>query len=222
VEENPLAAFGTTHKEEHILKHHRVTGFRFILSALKYILEQILYPKASSHTICLPASALAAMKTRALSEIRAKDSDAFLTDGDIICAWWARLAVLNLKSKRDRTVSLMNAFGLRSISTSTGPNKPEPLLPNDKPYIENCVQGVWTLLPLTEVLNKPLSYTALAVRRSILEQGTYAQQEALSALRIKQQPVYGGSDCLMITISNWSKAKFYDVDFSSAVVKRGK
>jgi hypothetical protein len=201
-----------------------VTGFRFVLFALNYILEPILHPKASSRMICLPASALAVMKSQALSEIRATDPDAFVSEGEIICAWWARLAVLHLKGKKVRTVSLMNAFGLRSIFTSSGPEGTEPLLPKDKTYIANCVQGIWTLLPLSEVLNKPLSYTALAVRKFNLEQGTHVQQEALSyeADRIKEEPLYGSSDCLLITVSNWSKAKFYDIDFSSAVIEGAK
>ncbi|EPE27182.1 hypothetical protein GLAREA_03096 [Glarea lozoyensis ATCC 20868] len=224
VDSDPLANFGKTCVEESAIKPYSLNGFGFFVFVINYILEAVLYPKETSRLVCLPASTLAKMKSQAVSEVKAKDSKAFLSDGDVICAWWTRYAALYLKGKKDRTVVVMNAFGLRSTLASPQSNGSSPLLPEGKPYISNCVQAVFGFVRLSEIYDKPLSHTAHLVRRSLIEQGTYAQQEALAyeAKRLKRHVIYGGSDCLMIVFSNWSKAKFHDIDFSAAVVKRGK
>ncbi|KAG4222288.1 hypothetical protein PC116_g29237 [Phytophthora cactorum] len=66
----------------------------------------------------------------------------------------------------------------------------------------------------------------MAVRRSIAEQGTRAQVEARAAIDLAagkrgKTALFGDPAMVPMMISNWSKAKFFDTDFSAAVVRPG-
>ena len=222
VEIDPIATFGENCREEGVLKRHRMTGLYFVLFVINYVLEIVLHPKESFRNVCLPASAIIKLKAQAMSEVRVTDPNAYVSEGDVVCAWWARHAALHLEGKRDRTISVMNAYDLRPTLSTTRATTLKPLLRANVPYIGNCVQSVFAFIPLSELLAKPLSYTALAIRNSIIEQGSFAQQESLAyeIKRISTPPVYGGSRGMMVVFTNWTKAGLYDIDFSAAVVKK--
>ncbi|TVY41307.1 Transcriptional regulator [Lachnellula subtilissima] len=211
---DPLATLGTQPTEPYALEKHQIKGFAFFIFAIRYAFELI-------------CTHLNAMKATALSELSASSPDTdtkakpFLSDGDVISAWLARLALSpTLPQSSTRTVLLMNAFGLRGVLAND-------LLPPHKAYIANASNSVHALLPAHEILTRPLSYTASQVRRSITQQGTRAQIEALAAIERAtytssgRSPVFGDSSMKLIVISNWTKTKLFELDFSAAVVKAG-
>ncbi|TVY27660.1 Transcriptional regulator [Lachnellula hyalina] len=228
---DPLAGLGTQPTEPYALEKHQITGFAFFLFALRYAFELIWYPAEEMRIICLPAPHLNAMKATALSELCASSPDTdtdtdtdtkpFLSDGDVISAWLARLALSpTLPQSSPRTVLIMNAFGLRGVLAND-------LLPPRKAYIANASNSVHALLPAHEILTRPLSYTACAVRHSIAQQGTRAQIEALAAIERAtyassgRSPVFGDRSMKLVVVSNWTKTKLFELDFSAAVVKAG-
>ncbi|KAM0276651.1 hypothetical protein ACHAQH_006512 [Verticillium albo-atrum] len=89
--------------------------------------------------------------------------------------------------------------------------------------MQNTVSGLFTLYSGQDMKNLNLGQRALRMRQALLEQMTPAQCDALFRLgRRHGTPLFGeGNGCLGV-ISNWSKARFFDViDFSPAIVKTG-
>ncbi|KAF4619080.1 hypothetical protein G7Y89_g14770 [Cudoniella acicularis] len=161
----------TTTHETYILTPFLIKGVKFYFFIINYLLELVIYPKEEAHSVCFPASTISSLKATAVKELEAQNPDAkekpFLSDGDIITALWARLAVLHLtppptsKKPIPKTIiNISNAFGLRSILSS-----PPVILPKEKAYISNAVLSIFTLLPLNDLIERPISWTANEVRR---------------------------------------------------------
>jgi hypothetical protein len=169
--------------------------------------------------VCVPGPFVTKLREEALADIkRNPEMGTFLSEGDVLCAWWTRLAISNLSSKR--TVVLNNAYSLRKPLA-------EDLLPsNNGPYVSNAIGFLNVLLPAHEIFDKPLSYVASAIRHTIQELGTRAQVEAFAAMwresSGKLPPFFGNRGMHMITFSNWSKAGLFETDFSAAAVTPGK
>jgi hypothetical protein len=89
-------------------------------------------------------------------------------------------------------IVIMNAYGLRSVLAND-------LLPVGTAYVSSAVFAVFAFLPAYQIFQKPLSFVAAQIRRSIQEQGTRSQIEALAALNQKtisetgHSPVFGDS-----------------------------
>ncbi|TVY93515.1 Transcriptional regulator, partial [Lachnellula willkommii] len=224
---DPLAALGTQPTEPYALAQHQVKGLAFFVFAVRYAWELLWHPAEEMRIICLPAAHLNTMRSTALSELSAcapdtdTDPKPFLSDGDVISAWLARLALSpTLPQTSNRTVLLMNAFGLRGVLA-------HDLLPPHKAYIANASNSVHALLPAHALLARPLSHTASQVRRSITQQGTRAQIEALAAIEREtyassgRAPVFGDSSMKLVVVSNWTKTRLFELDFSAAVVGVG-
>lgn len=78
-------------------------------------------------------------------------------------------------------------------------------------------------MPAKEMLQKPLSYLASQIRRSIKEQGSREQVEAYTSLvRLdpanRAPPFFGSSSMQLLMFSNWQKANMYGTDLSAAAV----
>ncbi|KAG9228570.1 hypothetical protein BJ875DRAFT_489737 [Amylocarpus encephaloides] len=187
---DPLATFGGRAEEECLLKKHQITGFQLVPVVIRCLLERILYPKEATKTICIPASFRAGLKEKAVAEARMENSTAFLSDHDIMVAWWARLALQHLAGKKDRTVALIHIFGN---------SYPRPIFHG-------------------------LEETTLARRNDIqkIKDPTRNSQTTRSLCQVIQGKFYtssfGGGDVVMLVFSNTAKAKFYEADFSAAVV----
>ncbi|KAH6669906.1 hypothetical protein B0J14DRAFT_619062 [Halenospora varia] len=217
---DPLAGISSiqgSKEEPYLLAKYQMKGLKLIMFIFNYMFELLWHRKESTRTVCIPASTLTKLKATALSGLASagdnKIDKPFLTDGDILTALWSRLAVLHLPPSNS-LIAVANAFGLRSVLSSS-------LLPKEKAYISNAVFAVYALIPLNQLITKPLSWTAYQVRKSIAEQGTLSQVQALDRIQASSgalPPVFGDTGARMVVISNWSKAKFYEVDFSAAIV----
>ncbi|TVY67476.1 Transcriptional regulator sdnM [Lachnellula suecica] len=222
-DKDPLTTFGTQPSESYALANQLMKGFAFFTFSVRMAFELMWYSKDEHRVVCLPATHFNSMKSTALSELSTLCSEPeqkqFISDGDIICSWWARLALSMVPRNTKRNISLMNAYGLRTILSD--------LLPADKAYISNASNEVFTIFPAYVLFTHPVSYTASLIRRSIVEQSTRSQREALAALTRQSQassgrsPMFGDGSTKLIVFSNWTKARFFELDFSAAVVKEG-
>lgn len=218
---DPLEKLGQKATESSVLDPYRITGFRLFLFIVNYIIQSF-GQKQTIKTICISPTALKKLKSQALAEVQAFDPKAFISDGDVISAWWAKLGTLHIAKSKNRMVTILNTYNLRSLLAKSYPNpNSTPLIPEGKPYIANTTDAIYALIPSHELLAKPLGYIALAIRKAIQAQATRAQVEAVAAMRWNSRtpPVFGRNNSFMLVLSNRSKAKFYDVfDFSKAVV----
>ena len=220
---DPLANLGASSTAQYVLANRQIRGLRMLLFAARYVFELLWWHKVEKHIVCLPHSYLQTMKNTAIQELATQDhseSKPFLSDGDVICAWWTRLAIQYMPPTSTRLIVIINAYCLRGVLA-------KDLLPRGTVYMSNAVLRVFAFLPSYQIFQKPLSFVAAQIRRSIQEQGTRSQIEAFAALSQKaisktgHAPIFGDSSAQMIIFSNLSKGKFFDIDFSSTVIEQG-
>lgn len=225
VYEDPLKDFGTGSQQPYMLAHRAVTGWKKAVFIIRFIFEMIWYPKEESRIVCLPAAYMQKLRAEAKADLEAQHKGSgekpFVSDGDLVSGWITRMVTRQLERPNStRMIQVMNAYGMRSLLAND-------LLPSHSAYVANAVTGVWAMVPAKDILNKPLSFIASKIRRSIVEQGERSQVEARRALdrasiaKTGQPGLYGDKGMRMIIISNWSKARFFENDFSAAVVKPG-
>ncbi|KAI1268121.1 hypothetical protein F5Y18DRAFT_279061 [Xylariaceae sp. FL1019] len=223
VYEDPLKNFGVSPTEPYMFANRVMTGWSKVVFIARIIFEQMWYPQEETRIICLPAAHVQKLRATAIADLEKlsedKESKPFLSEGDVVSGWMTRLIVQQMESPgSERTIQIFNAFGLRSIFA-------KDLLPSNSAYVANAVSAVYALVSAKDILTKPLGFVAAAVRRSIAEQGTREQLEARRALDLASleksgmPALLGDSSMKMILISNWTKARFFENDFSAAVVK---
>lgn len=213
-----LASVGQSPAEPHKLKGSQLSLFGLIVYVCR-VLFQLIWYKQQSRSIYIPGPFLRALKAKAIKELSTPlrgDSDVFLSDGDVICAWWAKVNSAHLSTGSSTVIHLANALGWR-------PAFADDLLPSHRPYLSNAVGLSSLLVPATDVLSQPLSYLASQIRSSIVESRQRQQVEAYAALwrefpgRIP--PLFGTPTMHAVACSNWSKAKLFKIDFSAALVE---
>ena len=167
---------------------------------------------------------MAERRKKAIEEIRADTGNdkAFVSDNDVLTAWFTRLAVSGFPKSSTQTVRIMNAFTLATVLGNDH-------LPSAKAYISNAATEIYAFLTVRDFFAKPLSYAAYAVRRSMMDGGTREQVEALAGLKRQylaqtgrsSWPIFGDASMEMMSYSNWTKGKYFETDFSAAVVREG-
>lgn len=178
----------------------------------------IFVGQKETRTVCIPATFLDKLRETALRELReAGIKDPFLTDNDIITAWWSRLAFSHLPP--DKPVTIMQAMSARRALE-------RDLLPPDKLYVSNCLSFT-SVLKTKKGVDQSLGLLAGDIRRGINKHGTREQIEAYqnmvraNAWPLGPMPVFfGKSNMHHIGFSNWAKVKTYATDFSAASVKK--
>lgn len=220
VYEDPLLGLGTRPTEPYRLIGRILSAWKMLVFAILLVWELLWYCD-ETRVVCVPAHFIKEQRQQVLDEAINWDCEKpFVSEGDVLSAWWTRQCTWHLNHESTCTVMLMNAFGLRSILAND-------LLPSNRPYIANASFSVVALISVRDLFHKPLAYAALAVRRSIAELGTREQIEAYAALNREaaeakgNPPLFGDGTMHMFVISNWTKARFFDVDFSAALVRPG-
>jgi hypothetical protein len=213
---DPLAELGTHPTEPHKLAGQRMSLFGLALYGLSNIMD--FFHAQENRMVCVPGSFVAKLRETALKDlVNVGMENPFLSEGDVLCAWWTRLAISHLPRNSQRLIVLNNAYSLRAPLAAD-------LLPSGA-YVSNAIGFLPVLLPAHEILSQPPSHVASAIRHAIKELGTRDQVESFAALWRsswgKLPPFFGDSGMLMLTYSNWSKARLFETDFSAAVVTPG-
>ncbi|KAJ5986654.1 hypothetical protein N7451_011019 [Penicillium sp. IBT 35674x] len=230
--DDPMAALGkdSLFLETHILGKLQVKGWRFFIWGLRFLFDLLWWRKMETRTVFLPRRVVSQLRNDALTsllrnsvnDMTTEDRLPFISDGDVVTAWMcliAASALLPLKSLR--TVGISNAFDLRSRLPSIFPVKQE-----EGSYVQNAVFPCWTNIKVRELIGETdaLGVAALEIRNSIKTQTTEAQVHALARLtRVSLEktglpPMFGDTSSFLITASNWSKARLFElVNFGPAV-----
>lgn len=226
---------GETHKYEEpwALKSQILAGFGWLRFIATMIWDAIRLDSSQQHMIYLPAASLRKLRDSATADLALATSNAyqtdwhpqntFLTDNDILTAWMTRMAARSLPDNTmSRSVTFLQFFELRSRL----PTEFQP--PHKAVYVGNYIFACWAHLTARDAQHAPLGAIAGRYRAVLAAQTTEGQVRGL--LRTFRERAAAGKrigamrpDSMMITCSNWSKAKFFSaVDFGPAVVRRGR
>lgn len=236
---DPLAALGSAPREEYKLADRQLNTWQLLVLGARMFLGRLWSPPTQDlkRVIMIPASFAQRLHETALADLASSEQEQeqpqasssesppkpapFVSEGDVICAWWNRRVVgAQLPPTSRRTVAIHNVFNLRWVLGGD-------LLPaHGGVYVSNAAITVPTLLPARDLLARPLGHVAAALRAALQALGTRAQVEAFvagsrAAAARGSAYVVGDAWMHMTVCSNWTKGKFFDVDFSGAVKKPG-
>jgi hypothetical protein len=202
-------------REPYMWESKALTGLKFLRFALGFLWQILWQRQVGTRTLFFPASSVAKLRRQAQNDV---PEGYFLSDGDVLSAWITRMVVAC--QKWTHSVTLLNVVDMRSRLPS--------IYERGGAYVQNLTIPSFTFLNGPDVVSNPLGILASEVRQSIVQQATAPQIKAFiraSAHSLKvngRQPMYSEPEALLVTISNWSKAKFIDlVDFSPAVIRLG-
>jgi hypothetical protein len=218
--------------DTHILEEQQVKGWWLLLWGLRFLFDLLWWPKMETRTVFLPRKVVNQLRSNILASLAEKaEKDAatevteeqapFVSEGDVVTAWISLIvASALLSSESSRTVGISNAFDIRPRLPSIFPAKEK-----QGSYVQNAVFPCWTNIPACDLIGKTeaLGAAALKIRHSINTQTTEPQIHALARLtRISLEqthlpPMLGDTSSFLITASNWSKARLFEVvDFGPA------
>lgn len=172
---DPLDDFGKRPTVKHVLANHQmsITG----LSEWMLRNAKSLFTGLENRMNCVPASTMDMLYKEAIIDSvvdRVADEPApFLSDGDVLCAWWTRLwlATADVAQTSENTIVLNSAYSLCKILSDlhvdlNGVQNTNPLPGSGKVYVSNLVALFNVILTVGDILQKPLYYTALASKGS--------------------------------------------------------
>lgn len=202
-------------------------GWGFFKFAVRTMFEHFWYPEASLRFFTLPDKFVDKLTISARAELAAahKDDDtskAFLSEGDVLCAWWTRLIAKSLNARPNRSICLINRFDSRDILAKMG------LMPSSNvSFLGNAAYSASCFAPAERYTSNsyPLGLLANQVRDAIKVHRTTEQLQAQDAAYRESKaktghlPVYGDPDMLLCVFTNCARGKLFEMDFSPAVVE---
>ncbi|ORY69093.1 uncharacterized protein BCR38DRAFT_482563 [Pseudomassariella vexata] len=214
---DPLANLGLHSKEPYKLADRLLIGWRMAVFGIRFAFGLLWWRGNEHRMICIPGSYLQTLRETALQELAIEGENPFLSEGDVLCAWTTRLAVSHLRRDSHQTLPIANAYNFRAVVAGD-------LLPPPGVYVSNVLGLIYAFLSVRDIFAKPLSYTALIMRRAIGELGSRDQVEAYLAVQAESlaktgyPALFGDATMHMVTHSNWTQAKLFETDFGPAVV----
>ncbi|KAH8690015.1 putative LysR family regulatory protein [Talaromyces proteolyticus] len=224
----------TLHKEipasKFVLANRVVKGLEFFKFVVRMIFELVWWPTDEGGTVFVPGEYIKTLRESAIAELSKtqtssdKDSDMakpFLSESDVLVAWWMRVLARTINPPPHRTITLMNVFDIRGVLAELG----RVSSPNIALFA-NATYASTSLIPAGDFISPdvPLSSLASRIRNAIDTQRTPEQLQAQAALlresveKTGHAPLMGDSGMLLTAVSNWHRGKLFQVDFSAAVV----
>lgn len=228
---DPLAGLKDTKPKllpKYVFAETLLMGWAWILFALRYILlvEMFWKYREEERMIFLPRKYMHRMRKEAMEELAPQTtSDGkpfFVSDGDVLYAWWTRVVLRAENPSPGRMVNMRSTYCCRSLLADLGhiPSATSAL-------VTNAVSSTLTFLSVRQILERPLSFTASAIREALLQQRNEEQFQAYDAIKkdtldnANHPALFGSPNMYMIMMSNWAKAKLFEVNFSAAVRDTG-
>ncbi|TVY80892.1 Transcriptional regulator sdnM, partial [Lachnellula suecica] len=191
-------------------------GWRMLKFGLRFGWGVVWGAAPETRSIFLPGSTVANLRLQAQRDI---EKDAFVSDNDILTAWATRAIASSVPQARPVTVLNVVNARLRLPSLLDAPGV----------FVQNMAVPAFTCLSADTVAARSLGTIALENRRQLMEQASRSQIVAFlqwlqGKPKAEQDPsfVCGETDAILIPVTNWERANFYQaIDFSAAVVKPG-
>lgn len=213
-------------EEAFLLQNHICQGWKFFVYLTRIIWESLWgWNNPTPIVLSVPPAYLHSLREEAVASTSSQGEGAeaanvaaatFLSDGDILTAWTARLSAGAVASAPSRSVTLLSVFDVRGRLPA--------VYDASKAYLQNCVLALHTRMSPGDLPagSRRLGALAAAVRASIVTQTTPAQvalhgrvmKEAIE--RTGNMPLYGDQSSYTMIMSNWTGAGHFRRDFAAA------
>ncbi|KAI9150458.1 Transcriptional regulator calD [Paramyrothecium foliicola] len=222
INEDLFQNLGEDPSEPYKLEDRFMTKPQVLFWLCRLVLKSLKSVHSEKKVVFVPAAFIKAKRESILRELanaspdeKGQNSATFVSEGDILAAWWSRYATLHLQDQPDRTVTINNAYGLRSPLSGN-------VLPQDHAYLSNAVGSLFLLTKVGDISSKPLSWLAARFRQCITDMGTREQIEAMmSHFYPKKGPIssykmVGDMWMHAVAFTNWTKGRLFQFDAASA------
>ncbi|KAM7216743.1 Transcriptional regulator sdnM [Rhypophila decipiens] len=236
---------GQSTPPKYVFADREVGRWGYLKFVLRHMWDCYWYPDASLRFFTLPGKFVDKLSASARAELAAAarhispsssikeqptSDDCFVSDSDVLCAWWASLLVKNQSPsgapiQPSQTVCLTNRFDSRDVLAKMG------LLPSQTiSFFGNAAYNASFFAPAGEFANSQsqgLGPLAKQVRESIKLHRSVEQLQAQDAAfreaksRTGHLPLYGDADMMMCVFTNCYRGRLYQMDFSPALRKTG-
>ncbi|KAM0722813.1 hypothetical protein Q7P37_002255 [Cladosporium fusiforme] len=212
------------HPGSHHFYGYVLTGIWFFLFVLGYMYELFVHSAEAGYMICCPGPWVENLRQQAIADVLATGTDdekVFLSHGDVLLAWWSKIAVAAQGLRSSQPVNLMNVANLRGLF-------PEHLPETEKAaYTGNATMSSNTFITSGELDRSSVGELALRLRTDLQRQRTPEQVRHLlvwqreSRQQYGRLPLVGSWNQIRLVWSNWHRARFFDMDFSAAALQPG-
>jgi len=132
--EDPLATLGeTTPPEKYILSGRVLKGLAMWCFIVRFLFELVWYREVEYRIIFLPGRYLTRLRENALQELAAKNNGQgkpFISESDMVLAWWSRTVISALRPALYRTMVLTNVFDIRPTLAD--------IIPSNSAFVANA------------------------------------------------------------------------------------
>ncbi|KAF3760398.1 hypothetical protein M406DRAFT_343506 [Cryphonectria parasitica EP155] len=215
-------------QEESWFEKNRLKGRGLVMFVLRYVWAAVRDHGVEKRTIYLPRSTLVQLQDKAKVEaaevvLSQGQKSGFISNGDVLMAWAARLVAL--AEARPKPVTIMAAVNARLRLASILEKPPG----SQGVYMQNMVLACFASL-VAGLSQGSLGPIALECRRHVAQQTTERQMIGLLRLFGKlrdngkeaKMPYCGESDALLILWNDLTKVDLVNAaDFSPAVLHQG-
>lgn len=210
--------------KKHVLYHCVLTGIWFAMFVVGYVYELIVHSAEEGRMVCCPGPWVEKLRQQAMADVVASGhskEEPFLSHGDVMLAWWAKVSVAAQRLSSSQPINIMNVTNIRGLFPDHLPDKGAEV------YTTNAMVNTHTLVTSGELANMSIGALAWRLRQDLQKQRTPEQVRHLVAWQLDSSKQYGRSlmlgpwNQILMSWTNWHRARFYDVDFSAAVIQPG-
>ncbi|RAH85427.1 LysR family regulatory protein [Aspergillus japonicus CBS 114.51] len=214
--EDPLASLGVEVPGPSYIHADRVLqGFGLVVFGIRHLFD-LWFHRQEDHLLLLPGRFVERLRLQALQEL-SHHNDSYLSESDVLLSWWVKSVTRALDLSPDQMIMSMNMFEVRDLF--------EDWFPTGSAYIGNAIFPSYTLLSVPDVMKGNIGTLAQENRRALSRHRTKEQVHALASLQSRSllttTPLVGDSNLVFMACTNHHKARFFELDFSPAVVRPG-
>ncbi|KAF7922008.1 uncharacterized protein EAE98_008219 [Botrytis deweyae] len=194
---------------EFALEGQQTRGFSLLSFIARYMWDATTRRSIRTRHIYLPAKYMSYLRQDVEEELKRQNGGVvpFVSDGDLITAWGARM-VMSSSPWKNCSAVICNVFDLRGRLKDT--------FARGGTYLQNLILPATTVLSKEEAATATTAQIALGLRKAIVEQTDDVQARRL--MRIARRwfssmgtmPLFAKWDSRVVACTNWSKAKFLD------------
>lgn len=202
-----------------------IFGLRFLIGLIWYRFEQRLTVIPQAYLTNIREEAIEQLTNTSVSRAATgKDAasaqttkdELFLSEGDVLLAWWTRMALQAHRASPRRKVGIIGTIDVRRRLQKYFGSGPEIF------FLGNAALPLYATASVgLSLASDGISMLAGEIRRAILIQREPDHIEALAKMigETGRVPLVGSASMKSIFYTNWHQAGYFDVDFSGAVDK---
>lgn len=174
---DPLEQLHEDAEETYKPEDKRLSRLQLMCFSLRYAWESVRF-KDEQRIVCIPGAFVSDMRQTALEKLNSKIAKVaqrdkkqvvtFVSEGDVLSAWWLRYAIAHIRRGSSQTVVVPNPFELRKLFAND-------LFPETKAYVGYAVMCAVSYLSAKDIQTKPTWQIASVLRQTLMEQTTREQ-----------------------------------------------